>query len=64
MQLSKPILVFILGFICLAECQNQTHEYCVVGAGPAGLQMAYFLHKSNRNYILYERNKIVGIDIF
>ena len=36
------------------------YEYCVVGAGPAGLQMAYFLQKSNRNYILLERNNISG----
>lgn len=36
------------------------YEYCVIGAGPAGLQMAYFLHKSNRNYIVFEQEPEAG----
>lgn len=24
------------------------HQYCIVGAGPAGLQLGYFLKKDNR----------------
>ena len=33
------------------------HEYCIVGAGPAGVQLAYFLHTSPepRDYIVFER---------
>jgi len=30
-------------------------QYCIIGAGPGGLQMAYFLHQSNRDYIVYEK---------
>ena len=35
---------------------DSTHEYdyVIVGAGPAGLQMAYFLQKSSRRYVVYE----------
>ncbi|KAK7174350.1 hypothetical protein R3I93_001535 [Phoxinus phoxinus] len=33
-----------------------SHEYCVLGAGPAGLQMGYFLSRSQRDYIVLERN--------
>lgn len=33
-----------------------SHEYCVLGAGPAGLQMGYFLSRSQRDYIILERN--------
>lgn len=36
------------------------HEYCIVGAGPAGLQMAYFLKKASRDYIVYERTNMSG----
>ncbi|XP_061079499.1 FAD-dependent oxidoreductase domain-containing protein 2 [Conger conger] len=36
------------------------HDYCVLGAGPAGLQMGYFLSKSQRDYIILERNSGPG----
>ncbi|XP_041943611.1 FAD-dependent oxidoreductase domain-containing protein 2 [Alosa sapidissima] len=32
------------------------HDYCVLGGGPAGLQMGYFLEKRGRDYIILERN--------
>ncbi|XP_022529339.1 FAD-dependent oxidoreductase domain-containing protein 2 [Astyanax mexicanus] len=37
---------------------NKTHhhDYCILGAGPAGLQMGYFLSRSHRDYIILERN--------
>ena len=31
------------------------HEYCIIGAGPAGLQMGYFLEKTGRDYVIYEK---------
>lgn len=30
------------------------YDYIIVGAGPAGLQMAYFLQRSNRSYLVLE----------
>ncbi|XP_066115481.1 FAD-dependent oxidoreductase domain-containing protein 2 isoform X2 [Saccopteryx bilineata] len=30
-------------------------DYCVLGAGPAGLQMAYFLQQAGRDYLVFER---------
>lgn len=30
-------------------------DYCVLGAGPAGLQMAYFLQRAGRDYTVLER---------
>lgn len=35
-------------------------DYIVVGAGPAGLQMGYFLEKNKRDYIILERNLEAG----
>lgn len=35
-------------------------EYLIVGAGPAGLQLAYFLEKKKRSYLILERGKSVG----
>ena len=35
-------------------------EYIIIGAGPAGLQMAYFLQQRNRNYVILERDSVPG----
>ncbi|MDJ0774170.1 MAG: NAD(P)-binding domain-containing protein [Mastigocoleus sp. MO_167.B18] len=35
-------------------------EYLIVGAGPAGLQLGYFLEKSNRNYLILEAGDCPG----
>ena len=35
-------------------------EYLIIGAGPAGLQLAYFLEKAQRSYLILERGKSVG----
>lgn len=31
-----------------------TYDYIIIGAGPAGLQMGYFLGQANRNYLILE----------
>ncbi|XP_048196398.1 FAD-dependent oxidoreductase domain-containing protein 2 [Perognathus longimembris pacificus] len=35
-------------------------DYCVVGAGPAGLQMAAFLQRAGRDYAVFERAAAPG----
>ncbi len=35
-------------------------EYLIIGAGPAGLQLGYFLEKSNSNYLILEGSDIPG----
>lgn len=36
------------------------HKYLILGAGPGGLQMAYFLQQSRSEYIVLERSEQVG----
>ncbi|XP_058046223.1 FAD-dependent oxidoreductase domain-containing protein 2 isoform X3 [Ahaetulla prasina] len=36
------------------------HDYCIIGAGPSGLQMAYFLQHAGRNYVVFERRNTPG----
>lgn len=36
------------------------YEYIIIGAGPAGLQAAYFLQKYNKKYIIIERSSEIG----
>ena len=35
-------------------------DYLIIGGGPAGLQLGYFLEKSNRSYLILEAGKNVG----
>ncbi|XP_006156574.1 FAD-dependent oxidoreductase domain-containing protein 2 [Tupaia chinensis] len=40
----------------LAKASVALHrDYCILGAGPAGLQMAYFLQLAGRDYAVFER---------
>jgi thioredoxin reductase len=36
------------------------HNYIIIGAGPAGLQMAYFLERAGRDYQILEANGSAG----
>ena len=43
------------------DCQAiYKHKYCVVGAGPAGVQMGHFLNKAGMNYAVFERGHRAG----
>ena len=43
---------------------NHSFDYVIVGAGPSGLQMAYFLMSKNRSYVILEKEKRAGIYIY
>uniref|UniRef100_A0AAZ3PH57 Uncharacterized protein n=1 Tax=Oncorhynchus tshawytscha TaxID=74940 RepID=A0AAZ3PH57_ONCTS len=67
--MDSPILLLLARLVALVQCfhddyhsHNSTrhHDYCVLGAGPAGLQMGHFLSKSQREYIILERNSGPG----
>ncbi|WP_157253860.1 NAD(P)-binding domain-containing protein [Nonomuraea typhae] len=38
----------------------QSHRYLVVGAGPGGLQLSYFLHRRGADYLTLERDAAPG----
>ena len=39
---------------------HETRDYVIVGAGPAGIQLAYYLHQAGRDYVILEGDKIAG----
>ncbi|KAK7111989.1 FAD-dependent oxidoreductase domain-containing protein 2-like [Littorina saxatilis] len=63
-------LVFQLTSLCVLLLTSLTfaltsdphhyHDYCVIGAGPGGLQIGHFLEKANRDYIIFERSNTSG----
>ncbi|KAJ8251292.1 hypothetical protein GJAV_G00219770 [Gymnothorax javanicus] len=61
-----PFLSVLVAWAHALSDNNQTinstlrHDYCILGAGPAGLQMGYFLSKNQRDYIILERNSGPG----
>uniref|UniRef100_A0A3Q3W1K2 FAD-dependent oxidoreductase domain containing 2 n=1 Tax=Mola mola TaxID=94237 RepID=A0A3Q3W1K2_MOLML len=66
MDSSLPYLTLFIFIGCVQCCLDNHHnatrcfDYCVLGAGPAGLQMGYFLSKAKRVYIILERNSGPG----
>lgn len=38
----------------------EQHQYCVIGAGPAGLQLGFFLQQAGRDYVIIEREASAG----
>ena len=52
MKYSLLLLLFVIDHVL----GSQFHEYCIIGAGPGGLQLGYFLQKAKRDYIIYERS--------
>ena len=39
---------------------NAYHDYCIIGAGPSGLQMGYFFQRAARDYVIYEKSNVSG----
>ncbi|XP_041364524.1 FAD-dependent oxidoreductase domain-containing protein 2-like [Gigantopelta aegis] len=63
--LTSPVQVFrflllILHILLTHEQSMVYHDYCIIGAGPAGLQMGYFLKTAARDYIIYEKSNMTG----
>ena len=38
----------------------QATDYCIVGAGPGGLQLGSLLATAKRDYVMFERGNISG----
>ena len=53
-------LAVLLPAICVEAAETDFHETVVIGAGPAGVQLGYFLEKAGRDYTVLERNTVPG----
>ena len=46
--------------VAAAESLKTDYRYCVVGAGPGGLQFGHYLNRANVDYILLEKGPRVA----
>jgi cation diffusion facilitator CzcD-associated flavoprotein CzcO len=53
-------LLILWGILCLASGVTRYWDYIVVGAGPGGLQVGYFLQRAGRDYVILERANVSG----
>ncbi|XP_074682642.1 FAD-dependent oxidoreductase domain-containing protein 2 [Strix aluco] len=54
-------LTLYAGHLCaVSAAAFLYHDYCVIGAGPSGLQAAYFLQRAGRDYVIFERSHAPG----
>jgi len=60
MRLTASLLLLLL----VAKLWNLSsavyHDYIIVGAGPGGLQLGYFLERAERDYVILERGSQAG----
>lgn len=59
-QWTLVLLLLTLLPFALTSDPYRYHDYCVVGAGPAGLQLGYFFQKAHRDYIIFEKSNVSG----
>ena len=54
------ILLVLGSLLGSTHAEPTQHQYCIVGAGPGGIQLAALMHKAGRDYIVFERNAVAG----
>ncbi|XP_074647210.1 FAD-dependent oxidoreductase domain-containing protein 2-like [Tubulanus polymorphus] len=54
------VFLLISSWLLATVSPSRYWEYCVIGAGPAGLQLGHYLQKANRDYMLFERGNSSG----
>ncbi|XP_051045259.1 FAD-dependent oxidoreductase domain-containing protein 2 isoform X2 [Phodopus roborovskii] len=55
-----PLGLLLALALHLVVCTHPHRDYCVLGAGPAGLQMAALLQQAGRDYEVFERESAPG----
>lgn len=62
-MLRALVLSSVLSWFSL-KAQIEHIDYCIIGAGAAGLQLGYFFQQKGLNYRIFERQSIAGDETF
>ena len=57
------LLLMMVVMVMMTACSSSAvyHDYIVIGAGPGGLQLGYFLERAGRDYVIVERAAQPGV---
>ena len=53
-------LVTLVLALVLGGLTEEVHDYCILGAGPGGLQVGHLMLQRGWDYITLERNDVGG----
>lgn len=59
----NSLIVLAIALLQSVNAGALTKDYCIVGAGPSGLQLGSFLQQSQRDYIIFERGNFSGKEL-
>eukprot|EP00928_Gymnodinium_smaydae_P068048 TRINITY_DN5109_c0_g5_i2.p1 TRINITY_DN5109_c0_g5~~TRINITY_DN5109_c0_g5_i2.p1 ORF type:complete len:772 (+),score=60.84 TRINITY_DN5109_c0_g5_i2:47-2317(+) len=51
---------WVVGGSATKDDNDVERRYCIVGAGPGGIQLGHFFKHAGRDYVIYERNQQAG----
>lgn len=54
------LLAGLLLLLLRAAASSEQFDYCIIGAGPGGLQVGHLMLQNGWNYITLERNENAG----
>ncbi|XP_071105479.1 FAD-dependent oxidoreductase domain-containing protein 2-like [Haliotis cracherodii] len=59
------LLIGCLLFLTSAHASSSSssshrHDYCIIGGGPGGLQLGYFMEQKGRDYVIFEKSNVSG----
>eukprot|EP00435_Cladocopium_sp_Y103_P009705 s77_g2.t1 len=57
---ASPRRPFPAWLLLLFRVSAEQHQYCIIGAGPAGVQLGHFLKHAHRDYVIFERQARPG----
>jgi NADPH-dependent 2,4-dienoyl-CoA reductase/sulfur reductase-like enzyme len=63
MQAIVLVFLSVASWLCLVSSAPNFWDYCIIGAGPSGLQMGWQLKRAGRNYIVFEKGNSSGKDV-
>jgi choline dehydrogenase-like flavoprotein len=55
---SRSALLFVASICAAYALTEEKRDYCIIGGGPGGLQMARLLQQAGRDYAVFEKGRV------
>jgi thioredoxin reductase len=60
MKICVSSILFLLYYVTELGASSCHHQFCIIGAGPGGLQLGYFFQQAGSDYVIFEKNDTAG----